>query len=63
MIKNHHSIFAESAIQNSIITKYKTYPAGIIISGETCQCPSEAARAVDQPPSELIAPLVDAWSA
>lgn len=39
------------------------YPAGIIISGEACQCPSEAARAVDRPPSGLIDPLVDAWYA
>ena len=34
-----------------------------MISGETCQCPSEAARAVDQTPSEQIAPLADAWYA
>ena len=46
-----------------MIKKFKTYPAGIITSGETCQCPSEAARAVDRPPSGLIAPLVDAWYA
>ena len=51
----------ESGSQNSIITK--SYPAGIIISGESCQCRSEVARAVDQPLSELIAPLVDAWFA
>ena len=53
-------LISKSGILNSMIIKFKSYPSGIIISGETCQCPSEAARAVDQPPSELIAPLVDA---
>ena len=54
---------SNSGILNSIIKKVMTYPARIIITGEACQCPSEAARAVDQPPSELIAHLEDAWSA